>query len=211
MTGNRFFAGLISLVASLTASAALAAGPTKINSCQLILTPGAYIVTDNLTTGVPGLACLDINASDVTINLNGFQMDGTASNTEAINVASGFGNIVIRNGTIRGYSNGVVFAGKNFMGRIQGLRLVDNSGAGIFTNGSEAMIIRGNIITGSIAPLTFDKNSIVEGNIVVGNSGVMAGDCDSVIRGNVDAQNIGFPLVFGAGTGTCITSDNAID
>jgi parallel beta-helix repeat protein len=67
--------------------------------------PGSYVVMGNLTgdAASPGII---IEASDVTIDLNGFTLTGGPASTEGIttpSIITPLQNIVIRNGTLRGW------------------------------------------------------------------------------------------------------------
>lgn len=67
--------------------------------------PGSYVLTGNITVGaVDGIS---INASDVTLDLNGFTISTTSSNVGAYRGVFIHGNnVVIRNGRIKGnYQN----------------------------------------------------------------------------------------------------------
>jgi len=74
-------------------------------SAQYIITqPGSYYLTGNITvaTAKDGI---DIFGNDVTLDLNGFEMTG-ADDSDGIVVNST--NVVVRNGTLRNWSAGVV-------------------------------------------------------------------------------------------------------
>ena len=70
----------------------------------LITQPGSYYLTTNVV-GVSGLHGINISASDVTLNLNGFSLQGNSSAWDAIYIHAGWTNITVRNGTISGWSN----------------------------------------------------------------------------------------------------------
>jgi hypothetical protein len=66
---NLRFSALLALV--LTASIGpLQAAPTRIMAPQIITVPGSYILANDIT-GTGGGAVIEIQASDVTLNLNG--------------------------------------------------------------------------------------------------------------------------------------------
>lgn len=70
----------------------------------LIATPGSYYLTTNII-GVSTEYGIEITASDVTLDLNGFSMIGPATANSGIIVFSGVTNTVIRNGIINGWSS----------------------------------------------------------------------------------------------------------
>lgn len=70
----------------------------------LITTPGSYYLTTNII-GVSSENGIEIEASDVTLDLNGFSMIAPAAANTAILIFSGITNTVIRNGIISGWSS----------------------------------------------------------------------------------------------------------
>jgi parallel beta-helix repeat protein len=76
---------------------------------QFIITqPGSYYLTGDIS-GVTGKDGISIQTNDVTLDLNGFAMTGASAPGNGITVSgSGMVNIVIRNGTMRNWSNGVL-------------------------------------------------------------------------------------------------------
>lgn len=71
-----------------------------------ISAPGSYVLTRNLR-GVTGGAAITISASNVTLDLNGFLLEGAAGSTHAIALAATpADNLVIRNGQISGFVQG---------------------------------------------------------------------------------------------------------
>ena len=70
-----------------------------------LVAPGSYVLTSNLVT-LPGGIAIDIQSSNVTLDLNGFTIDG-AGGTDGIIVAANLSAITIRNGVITGGQNGI--------------------------------------------------------------------------------------------------------
>lgn len=85
----------------------------------IITTPGSYYLTTNLTVRLGDL--IDINANEVTLDLNGFTLASTTAKASgyAINI-TGRTNITILNGHIRGgvTNNNGTFSGSGFDGGI---------------------------------------------------------------------------------------------
>jgi hypothetical protein len=88
---------------------------TPISASFTISTSGSYYLTKNITVGAS--TAIAINASNVTLDLNGFTISSTqnpiVSGTGGIILSSGLSNIVIMNGTI---SSGVTFSGGVYSG-----------------------------------------------------------------------------------------------
>ena len=85
--------------------------------------PGSYYLTTNLTANPGGIG---IWASGVTLDLMGFELDGTGGSMSGIAVAPGLANICIRNGTVRRWNlDGVnISSAKNCL--LQDLRVSGN-------------------------------------------------------------------------------------
>jgi hypothetical protein len=84
---------------------------------------GSYVLTSNLTVGSLALGAIDVTASEVTIDLNGFTVSGTSScsgygptlacgsPTGPSGITSSADGTVVRNGFVRGFgTNGVYLA-----------------------------------------------------------------------------------------------------
>ena len=145
--------------------------------------PGSYYLTGNIA-GVDGEIGIIIQASDVTLDLNGFSLLGSPGAYFGVSIVGGYANVTVRNGTISGW----------------------NSEPGIYANGRhvvlEHLTITGNWQGVNTAEDTVIRNCVVSDNaldgIILGNNGVVS-DClvqsnayngisiqgaGSVIRGN---------------------------
>src|SRR3954470_1382728 len=75
----------------------------------IITAPGSYYLTGNIT-GAAGKHGIGIAASDVTLDLNGFALiSGGGGNRRGINVPAAQTNFSVRNGTVRGWTDGGVW------------------------------------------------------------------------------------------------------
>jgi hypothetical protein len=88
--------------------------------------PGSYYLTGQIT-GVSGQNGIVINTDDVTLDLNGYAVVGAGSGS-GIEVASGLQRVSVRNGAVRGWSNGV-------LGSTSSLRLTDLVASGNAVSG----------------------------------------------------------------------------
>jgi len=95
-------------LATMTAAAAAAPPPTPLSACQTISASGNYVVTTNLSaTGdcfVPANNAIGIDLKKHTITGNGTG-SGVGNNVSFLK------NIVIVNGTITGFGDGIFLAG----------------------------------------------------------------------------------------------------
>lgn len=138
-----------------------------------IIEEGVYCFTGNLeTTDQDGIT---ISADNVTINLNGWTLDGLSSgNATTSNGIFAYQrkNITIRNGTIRGYLHGIFLDDESPYTTSQGHLIEDirsdkNTMRGIAVNGRDYIIRRNHVIdTGGTS-----QPGIIVGIILVGPSG----------------------------------------
>ena len=84
---------------------------TPITSLPSTITaPGAYCLTSDLATNMTSGIAITINIDDVVLDLNGFRLDGlgAGAGTMAVGIyAQDRRNITIRNGTVRGFIEGI--------------------------------------------------------------------------------------------------------
>jgi len=96
--------------------------------------PGSYVLTSNVTvsTNVNGIV---INASDVTLDLNGHAIIGPGSGSGNGIYAFGKHNITIKNGTVRGFGkDGLIISGTNLPNyRVENIRVISNGINGMST------------------------------------------------------------------------------
>ncbi len=97
------------IVGVVCLSAALAGAQTVLNQKDVPITikkSGSYILASNLKVTNPTVDAILVAASNVTIDLNGFTIEGPpkgpTSNGSAIQSDAGGGNVVVKNGTISG-------------------------------------------------------------------------------------------------------------
>src|SRR5262245_3388217 len=151
-----------------------------------IAAPGSYFLTSNIdAASVPGII---ITASNVTVDLNGFTISGSLDNLGVV-MGGNTLNVVVRNGTIRNFAQGILNAGVTSVSLSnltisENLRIgvgFDSQSIGVFIDG--CTIVRnqqeGILALGSPMVIT---NSTVAGN---GRDGIeLTGSANVVIRGN---------------------------
>lgn len=129
---------------------------TAITSVPAVISlPGAYCLTTSLTTNITIGNAIDIQASNVVIDMNGFRLGGLGAGltTEAVGIhASDRQNITIRNGTIRGFYKAVALASTGLsQGHvIEQLRVDQSRYIGIAVEG-KGSIVRNNQILNTTA------------------------------------------------------------
>jgi PKD repeat protein len=115
------------------------ADPPTVSGCREIGTAGRYEVTADISAGVgPGGACLEVNASDVTVDGNGRRLDGTDVGTAVRTVGATHTNVTVRNLTVRNWTAGLVLDGRRPAVRNVTARAVR---AGIGVTGAERPVV----------------------------------------------------------------------
>jgi hypothetical protein len=78
--------------------------PGDANDLFIISQPGSYYLTTNIV-GVSGKNGIEISANDVSLDLNGFALQGAGTGNVGVYIYYAQTNVVIRNGTISGWQN----------------------------------------------------------------------------------------------------------
>lgn len=133
-----------------------------------ITQPGSYYLTGNLT-GQAGKIGIEIAASDVTIDLNGFALLGVPGSSSGIRASVSASGVAVRNGTIRAWgANGVDLTNAGAT-RIEALTAVDNVWTGI--RAGEDCVVTSCVARGNI------------GYGIVGGTGARLSDCNAAQNG----------------------------
>ncbi|MFM9957442.1 MAG: right-handed parallel beta-helix repeat-containing protein [Phycisphaerales bacterium] len=173
-----------------------------------ISAPGSYYLTGNIT-GVTGKHGIEITASGVTLDLNGFDLQGAPGSLGGVfTTGSNQTNIAVVNGSVRNWGgSGVSLGSTSANCRVDSILSSGNGNAGIFvsenttvTNCSAYKNATNGIDTGSgcvITNCTADEN---------GNYGITPGSGATVAHCSAyNNANSGFSL----GAGGTITNCNA--
>jgi hypothetical protein len=161
-----------------------------------ITEPGSYRLSGNLVVKVANTTAIDIETSNVTLDLNGFSITGPGSSLGLYGVADLNADtaIALRNGTITGFSYGIQLTGSGgpkdaVTGAIIENLTVLNNGVGISTGFSS--LVRGNVVTGNTSGGIFTRAlSTIAGNTVTndGDFGI-ATNCPTNLVGNIAVGN----------------------
>ncbi len=197
-TGSGVDADLLDgMHASEVIDAAINAVRTPISTLPYTINqPGSYYVTGNLDGSGGGIT---ISASDVTLDLMGFTLDGGGSVNDSGIGISVVDNVTIINGTVRGFGRYGISQGATSGGipgnntRILNLRVIDNGSlishaAGISTNAPNSLVSGCTVIGHPGSGISVSGTATVRNNLVQNNgrSGISHG---SLIVGNVVANN----------------------
>ena len=153
------------LVIGSTSTKAETTECTEITSIPTTITAsGVYCLKGKLSTAITSGNAITINANNVTIDFNGWKLGGlpAGEGTQANGVyALNRKNIVLRNGSIRGFYRGVFIQGtpSSSSGHVVEDSLLDeNRRTGIRIQGSNTMIINNRVLNTGLG--TFGTTAI---------------------------------------------------
>lgn len=173
--------------------------PGDANSIYKITQPGSYYLTGNVMGSVSHFG-VEISASGVTLDLNGYELVGVPGSLDGVTVPGGsLQNIIVRNGTVRGWGDhGVDLRAENV--ELASINASDNSAGGIRlgdNNTARDCRVSNNsgigITTGNANVLT---NCVAGGSTGVG---ILTGT-DCVVTNCVATGNLSSGFVAGAGS-----------
>jgi parallel beta-helix repeat protein len=156
-----------------------------------IAAPGSYALTSNIN--VAGATAVIITASNVSLDLNGFTIAGNLTNFGIV-MGNNTMNVVVRNGTIRNFAQGLLNAGNTIVS-LSNLVVTENRGNGLaFDADANGVFIDGCTVVRNqedgvlaLASLMVITNSTVVSN---GHDGIeVSGSANVVIRGNRVGDN----------------------
>ena len=125
------------LVLALVASEANAEREMPITTCGQVVKTNAFLTHDLTCSGRAGVV---VGAPGITINLNGFALQGDGSfGRYGVDDMHGFDGVTVENGVVRGFDYGLVGFGANNL-VLEGLVDSGNASGGIFVVGSSAQI-----------------------------------------------------------------------
>lgn len=210
--------------------------PGDPDSVLRITQPGSYYLTENLT-GEAGKRCIEIAASNVTIDLNGFSIIGNATSTGGI-IGEGIrSNVRIFNGVVRdiGNGSGILSTIATSSGwHVENVQSLSNSQRGIYlpthstiinsraaSNGQSGLRVSTN---GAILNCTSYENvgegilvsnsSRVESSSVYNNGSTGILGNDGVLMNNCVAMNndgAGIDVLNGGIITNCVVRNNGLD
>ncbi|HEU6449392.1 MAG TPA: right-handed parallel beta-helix repeat-containing protein [Verrucomicrobiae bacterium] len=110
---------------------------TPISSLPYTITnPGSYYVTTNLT-GISGQNGVTLNASDITLDLSGFELAGVPGSLAGIQAPNEVTNIFIHNGTVRNWGGNGLELNLTHESRVEHVHAQRNGGLGIGLGGGD--------------------------------------------------------------------------
>jgi hypothetical protein len=119
---------------------AFAVDPGAVFDCRVIDRPGAYDLRGNLTPRSGSSACLSVTADNVTVDGNGYRIDGGAGPGVAVGTDAAVANVTVRNVTVVGDDDGVVLDGSDVALRSATVNDVGGRGVRIEGAGTTATV-----------------------------------------------------------------------
>jgi parallel beta-helix repeat protein len=192
--------------------------PGDADSVYKITQPGSYYLTGNLI-GEANKHGIEIAANDVTVDLMGFELIGTAGGLRSLDgittTVGSLHNICVRNGSVRDWGDEGVDLGSitSYNAMVIDVRASDNGGGGIVTNLC-ATVSRCKSYNNSGLGISTSYYSNVSGCTSYSNglSGVIAGRSSTVTGcASNDNGTHGFALDAGCTITGCTADGNTND
>jgi parallel beta helix pectate lyase-like protein len=181
----------LAVVLLLAVYAPYAFAATAVSSCRTISSPGNYVLTSNLTsTGT----CLVITARGVALDFNNHTITGNGTGDGIDDGGTQFLNIVIANGTVKGFNIGINFPTNGEALAINNMTVLNNTSTGIVINGFGQSLtgVKSTGNGGAGIDMTSTSNSAFTDVTVTGNGkdGILApsSNNDNAFT-NIQAQN----------------------
>jgi hypothetical protein len=190
-------------------------------SFPIVVSQGSYYLTQNLIELFGTAPAIDIQGTNVTLDLNGFFIRGISTPKDGITSTTGGARITIENGDVEGWQNGINLSNADDV-QVHDVTAWNNSNIGIWIGPASIVSHVTVTLNGSnglrIDPSASLQGGIIEDSTITKNGGGIDVDANSVtISRNVislSTSNIvqigGSGVTFidntveGTGTGTCI-------
>lgn len=155
--------------------------PGSSTALFVISQPGSYYLTGNVQ-GVAGRFGIVINSSNVTLDLNGFTLQGVTGSLDGI-AGGGLSNVTVCNGIVRGWGTaGITVFGNSTSTVVRNVTAADNASTGIFVNSGcqvTECLASGNATAGIVAA----NSCSIERCVCTGNGrGIDVNDSCAVTR-----------------------------
>ena len=165
---------LLALVLGAAPAQAETVNCTPVTSLPAVITvQGIYCFTGDLSTGITSGNAIEIQTNNVVLDLNGFKLGGLAAGlgTSAKGIrATNRQNIIIKNGTIRGFREGILLetSGASQGHIVEDIRADQNTYIAIEVDGS-GNIVRNNQVVATGGTTVFGANADAYGISVTGS------------------------------------------
>lgn len=182
---------IILLALGFGAVARPALAVTDISFCDEITQPGSYRLTQDLKSS-SATHCLLIDASNVTIDLQGHTISGNGSKNSAGIKGSNADllNVEIRNGTVEYFALAIRLSGVRGA-RIEHMRVVNNQDSAIIV-GPGSVVSFSTVLNNGFGIYMAGGGSVVMDNVVSenGSTGIFSDDPNNVVKNNLVTHNV---------------------
>jgi hypothetical protein len=171
-----------------------------------ISVPGSYFLATNLSSSANGII---ISASSVTLDLNGFELAGSAGSIVGVRVNGSQANICVRNGTVRGWNSDGLNLSNATQVIVSDLRVSGNLGNGLVT-GTAAVINTCVSVQNALEGIVTGDAANIRGCVVYHNNvGIRCGNgCQ--VRDSVTFSNFNYGIDLGV-NGTVVDCTSSRD
>jgi hypothetical protein len=177
-----------------------------------ITQPGSYRLAGNLTVPNANTTAIEITASDVTIDLNGFSIRGPVTCvgfpavTSCAPAGSGFGifssgffNIAVHNGTVRGMGDHGIFLTSGSGQLVKNVRAQSNGQTGIFV--ASGIVSHSTATSNGLNGIGVDIGTISNNSVIGNRANGAAVQTGGTVHHNTAANNGNFGLSLALGAG----------
>jgi hypothetical protein len=177
----------------------------------VISRPGSYYLTGDVT-GLSGRAGIEIQAGNVSIDLNGFTLAGVPGSLDAIWASDGAPKpaISVSNGVVTGWGGNGVDLHLQGTARVEGVRAHNNSGSGILV-GANGMVTNCQANSNGGFGVWAAHEAVISHSTASRNTGDgLHVDVESVLDHVVASDNAGdgFEILHNAVASHCTASGN---
>jgi len=161
-----------------------------------ITAAGSYRLTGNLVVGVADTNAINVTASPVTIDLNGFSISGTGGLVSS-GIRDNVGQLTVKNGTIQSFGEGVNSTGPDVIADLT----TNNTNQGIFVSNAVVRRYTAQSTTFGVGCGGFGTCVIADSLISASTTGINVFDSTgSVTNCVVTSAGIGIAILQGNGS-----------
>lgn len=166
--------------------------PGDADSVFRIVEPGSYFLAGNITSAASRYA-VEISSSNVTLDLNGFEIVGVPGSFDGVRVTTpGVTGVAVENGVIRDHGfRGINFAASNAAGAVfRDLRVSGNGSDGMLT-GNRALVVDCSALSNNGDGIRAGEGTLVRDSVASfnQNDGIQANN-DCRVVGCVTKSNV---------------------
>jgi hypothetical protein len=158
----------------------------------VIGTTASYVLTGNLTPPA-GADAIVVLVNNVTIDLNGFTIDGAGAGVNGIFAPFVLG-LTVRNGTVTGFTGPGISPGAS--SKLFQLKITSNGGG---IAGASGCLIVENVIDSNLGIGIDAGRCKIENNVIVGNTTGISGSTNVVVHNQINSNGAGGILTPGGG------------